>query len=68
LKLAAAQNQVLSLSSNQIRMQHRMFAILKAPRIIPGKWISYENVEPNDYRVIINPTLLGESSLRLKDF
>jgi hypothetical protein len=49
-------------------MQHRMFAILKAARIIPGKWISYENVEPNDYRVIINPTLLGESSLRLKDF
>jgi hypothetical protein len=45
-----------------------MFAILKAPRIIPGKWISYENVEPHDYRVIINPTLLGESSLRLKDF
>jgi hypothetical protein len=42
LKLAAAQNQVLSLSSNQIRMQHRMFAILNSPLIVPGKWINYE--------------------------
>jgi peptide deformylase len=45
-----------------------MFAILNFPKIIPGKWMNYEKLTPNDYRIIINPVLLSESTLRLKDF
>jgi hypothetical protein len=45
-----------------------MFAILKPSLIVPGKWLNYEHAKPNDYRVIINPILHGESPIRLKDF
>jgi peptide deformylase len=68
LKLTAAQHQVVSLSSNQVRMQHRMFAILNSSLIVPGKWINYERVKSADYRIIVNPILVSESALRLKGF
>lgn len=49
-------------------MQYRMFAVLKSSLIKPGKWINYGEISPNDYRIIINPTVIAESALRLKDF
>lgn len=49
-------------------MKHRMFAILKPELIVPAKWAGYEQVTEDDYRVIINPDVIRESSVRFKDF
>ena len=41
LKITASHHNIVSLSSNQIRMPHRVFAILKQPFIQPGVWKGY---------------------------
>ena len=48
LRKTAAHHRLVSLSANQIRMQHRAFAILKEPLIQTGKWKGYDN-PPEDY-------------------
>ena len=48
LRMAAAKDKVVSLAANQIRMQHRVFAILKQKHIVAGQWSGYE-CQPEDY-------------------
>lgn len=67
LTQAVSHHQLVSLSANQIRMNHRMFAILKEEFIVPGKWKQYER-RAEDYEVIVNPELFRDSGIKFKDF
>ena len=66
LRMTAAHHQLVSLSANQIRMQHRVFAILKEPYIKCGVWKGYES-QPEDYELIANPERTGEIGIKFKD-
>ena len=68
LRETASFNRVVSLAANQIEMELRMFALLKSEYITAGKWTNYENIGPQHYEIVINPKLISESNIRLKDF